>query len=273
MSNDNVTIASRLVNPSEEDTAREELLSAEDFDENVEQPEDQTTADNELEEFELPPKFKGKKLEDVVQSYLNLEKELGRKGQEVGELRKLADQLVERDLGRSGPPPTQAEEEEVDFWDKPEEAVSRQIRKELEPIQKTISETQTERARQRLVTKHPDYEEFIKDPEFQSWVFDSNYRAQMFRNAHEKFDADAAIELIDTYKQLAKAGEVRQQELSQEREETLKKASVETGTGGDKPKKKYYRRADILRLMSEDRDRYLELAPEIRKAYAEGRVR
>src|SRR6056297_1023845 len=110
MSNDNVTIASRLVNPSEEDTAREELLSAEDFDENVEQPEDQTTADNELEEFELPPKFKGKKLEDVVQSYLNLEKELGRKGQEVGELRKLADQLVERDLGRSGPPPTQAEE-------------------------------------------------------------------------------------------------------------------------------------------------------------------
>lgn len=46
----------------------------------VEQPQEE-------QEVELPEKFKGKSMEDIISSYENLEKELGRKGQELGELR------------------------------------------------------------------------------------------------------------------------------------------------------------------------------------------
>ena len=40
--------------------------------------------------FEVPDKFSGKSVEDIVKSYQNLEQELGRKSQEIGELRNLS---------------------------------------------------------------------------------------------------------------------------------------------------------------------------------------
>ena len=48
----------------------------------VEQPQEES-------QVELPDKFKNKSMEDIISSYENLEKELGRKGQELGELRNL----------------------------------------------------------------------------------------------------------------------------------------------------------------------------------------
>ena len=50
------------------------------------------------QEPELPSKFKGKSITDIVSSYENLEKELGRKGQEIGELRQLTDQILKQQL-------------------------------------------------------------------------------------------------------------------------------------------------------------------------------
>ncbi len=46
-----------------------------------------------------------------------------------------------------------------------------------------------------------------------------------------------------------------------------------TKGSGETASKKMYRRADIIELMRFNRDRYQELAPEIMKAYAEGRVK
>ena len=82
------------------------------------------------QEPELPDKFKGKSITDIVSSYENLEKELGRKGQEVGELRQLTDQILKQQLttnqnGTNQEP--QEEEEEVDFFDNPDKAVSKAI--------------------------------------------------------------------------------------------------------------------------------------------------
>ena len=65
--------------------------------EKVETPEESAQYSNineeapQLEEQppEIPSKFQGKSVEEIVSSYENLEKELGRKGQEIGELRGL----------------------------------------------------------------------------------------------------------------------------------------------------------------------------------------
>ena len=50
------------------------------------------------QEESLPSKFQGKSMGDIVSSYENLEKELGRKGQEIGELRKLTDGILQQQL-------------------------------------------------------------------------------------------------------------------------------------------------------------------------------
>ena len=71
----------------------EENQEAEETEEFTEITEDLSEAPEQEEEpqSELPTKFQGKSMAEVVSSYENLEKELGRKGQELGELRKLTD--------------------------------------------------------------------------------------------------------------------------------------------------------------------------------------
>jgi hypothetical protein len=64
----------------------------------VEQTEEDNTEDNKQAsepEFEVPEKFAAKSKEEVAQSYTELERELGRKSNEIGELRKLTDQLLQ----------------------------------------------------------------------------------------------------------------------------------------------------------------------------------
>ena len=78
-------------------------------------------------EAELPDKFKGKSVEDIVSSYENLEKELGRKGQEIGELRKLTDGILQQQLTTKQSGTEAQEEEETDFFDDPDQAVNKAI--------------------------------------------------------------------------------------------------------------------------------------------------
>ena len=54
----------------------------------------------------------------------------------------------------------------------------------------------------------------------------------------------------------------------------LRKASTGGAKGSSEtPSKKIYRRADIIELMKTDPRRYQSMEPEIRRAYAEKRVR
>ena len=78
-------------------------------------------------ESELPNKFKGKSVEDIVSSYENLEKELGRKGQEIGELRKLTDGILQQQLTTTQNGTEAQEEEDTDFFDDPDLAVNKAI--------------------------------------------------------------------------------------------------------------------------------------------------
>ena len=52
----------------------------------VEQPKQDT--------FEVPEKYRGKNLEDIVKMHQEAEKLIGKQAQEVGEVRKLADELM-----------------------------------------------------------------------------------------------------------------------------------------------------------------------------------
>ena len=225
---------------------------------------------------EIPSKFQGKSVEEIVSSYENLEKELGRKGQEIGELRQLTDQILKQQV-TTQTETAEAQEEEVDFFDDPNQAVSKAIEnhpkfREFEEQQKVQTAQATTR---QLETAHPDYLEVVADPKFQEWVKESPIRTQLYVHAHN-YDLNSAMELMGNWKErslitnTAKAEEEKTARRSQALKDgkAVSRASSESTAG-----KKIYRRADLIRLKTTDPQRYEDLHDEILSAYSEGRVK
>jgi hypothetical protein len=254
--------------------------------ETVETPEEQAQYSNieeaspveEEEQPQIPSKFKGKSMEEVVSSYENLEKELGRKGQEIGELRKLTDDFLKQQLttNQNGSEVAQ-EEDDIDFFDNPDQAVNKVI--ENHPKFREIEEQQKAQqagvTTQQLQTAHPDYLEITSNPKFQEWIQESPIRTQLFVNAHN-YDLNSALELIGNWKErslINKTGEAEAQKAV-DRDQAMKVGRGVSRTSSEATSgKKIYRRADLIRLRTTDPERYDTLQDEILEAYAEGRVK
>jgi hypothetical protein len=230
-------------------------------------------------ETPVPPKFEGKSVEDIVDSYSNLEKQYGRQGNELGELRKLADTLIQKNLQESQTNPEQdalPPLKEDDFLNDPVNSVRRIVEEALQPIKGALEQTSTESTIGRLQNKHPDLEQIVQDIDFQKWVMESLPRQEMWQKASTG-DFNYADELLSQYKTLhGQHAAVQEQHVRTEKEKELQAATtVAGGSSSDagQKSKTTYRRAELIRLQIEDPKRYLELSPEIYQAYSEGRVR
>lgn len=228
-------------------------------------------------EVELPAKFKGKSMEEIISSYENLEKELGRKGQEVGELRKLTDSILQQQVAKNDNG-TETLEEDVDFFDDPNLAVSKAIENhpKFRKFEEQQKMQQIEATTRKIKEAHPDFMDIVQDTKFQEWVKNSPVRQNLFAAAHNRYDYNAAMELFNNWKERSLISNTQEAEAAKSatRNEALKagkgvsRTSSESTTG-----KKIYRRADLIRLRTNDPSRYEALQDEILAAYAEGRVK
>ena len=222
---------------------------------------------------ELPEKYRAKSLEEIVRMHQEAEKLIGKQAQEVGEVRKLADELLKQNLGSKQ---QQVEEEpEVDFFENPQKAVQNTIDRHPDVLaaRQAGQEFKRMQIQQKLVQDHPDYSQVVNDSEFQNWVKSSPVRLGLYAKADGDFDYDSANELLSTFKQLRgiKAKESEQAGNAQ-RTKSMKAAQVDVGGSGESSKR-VYRRSDLIRLKMTDPSRYETLSDEIMQAYAEGRVR
>jgi hypothetical protein len=80
-------------------------------------------------EEEIPSKYKGKDLKEIVKMHQEAEKLIGRQAQEVGEVRKLADELIKRQIDTKKVEPTATQENDIDFFADPDAAVTQKIDK------------------------------------------------------------------------------------------------------------------------------------------------
>ena len=233
-------------------------------------------------ETQIPSKFAGKSTEDIIDSYTNLEKELGRKAQEVGELRKLSDSFLQAEVARTRNPqdntPLEAKDNDNsdEFFNDPNKAVNQIIENhpKFQQFQQFQAEQAQAGAKAQLEQTHPDFSNVIQDKGFQEWVQDSPIRMQMFQAA-DAYNFDAANELLTNWKDrsmISKTQEVKQK-AEVDRKEALKAGTAESRTSsGSRGGGKTYRRADLIRLKMENPSRYESLQDEIYQAYAEGRV-
>ena len=240
--------------------------------------EEQSAASSEGEqakepEFEIPEKYKGKPLKQVFEELEHANKNMGRYANELGELRKLSDELIKSQLR---PQQEQPAPKEVDFFENPQEAIRRQIESNPEVLaakQYAIQARQAQ-AKAEFERRHPDAVKIVQDADFGDWITKSKVRTEMFKKANA-FDLDTADELLSTYKELRAVKAPQQAVLSEPekaaRDKSLSAASVESSGTGESSKK-ILRRADILKLMMNPA-KYREREAEIAQAYSEGRVR
>lgn len=272
-----------FIEPQDEDKKQEEEVIVNSTPEPTEQPVDNSEeVVNAVDEPDLPDKYKNKTLDEIIRMHQEAEKLIGRQAQEVGEVRKLADELIKRQLDtKHQPEPSVApEEDEVDWFENPEKAVQKAVDKHPTVVEakQTLAQIQQQQFMSKLKDKYPDFENTVQDPEFAQWIQASPVRLKLYASA-DNFDFDSAAELLDTWKYVKPP--VQKQEpvkaevppqVKADREKQMKAVAVDTGSTGN-VSTKVYRRADLIKLQLEDPDRYMELQPEIMAAYSEGRVR
>lgn len=224
-------------------------------------------------EEEVPEKYKGKDFKEIVRMHQEAERLIGRQGSEVGELRKIVDNFIRSQATQQQP---KEEINEDDFFADPKTAVAKAIENHPKIKQAELAALEMAKAKalQTLQTKHPDFGNVVVDPGFQNWVNASKVRAELFSRADKQYDVDAADELISTWKERQGSAKQTVSAEKQARSQAIKSATTAVTGGSDEaPSKKIYRRADIIKLMQTDPDRYDSLQPEIMAAYREGRVK
>ena len=243
----------------------------------VEQQESFESQEEEVAQPEtVPEKYQGKSLEDVVQMHQEAEKLLGKQSSEVGELRKVVDDYIQAQLAQQQAPEQQQEEDDIDFFTDPKSAVSRAIENhpKIREAEQYTQQYKKQATRAQLQANHPDMQEILQDGKFAEWVQGSKIRTQLFVQADQAYDYDAANELFSLWKERNQVAKQTAAVEKQARKQQLKSASTGNARGtGEGQRKKVYRRADIIKLMKTDPERYQSLSDEIFKAYAEGRVK
>ena len=223
---------------------------------------------------DIPDKYRGKELSDIIKMHQEAEKLIGKQAQEVGEVRKLADDLIKQNLAGK-PQPIKEEEPEVDFFENPQAAVRKTVDNHPDVLaaRQAGQEFKKMQIQQKLASEHPDFTQIVQDPDFANWVKSSPVRIGLYAKADGEFDYDSANELLSTYKQLrgVKAKQTNDAGETQ-RKSNLKAATVDVGGSGESGKR-VYRRADLIRLKMTDPNRYDALHDEILQAYADGRVK
>ena len=246
--------------------------------------ETQPIQQEEMQSPDVPEKYQGKSISDVIDMHQNAEKALGKRGQEVGDQRKLIDSLIQAaELAQQTamPPPTEAESEyvnEENFYDDPAKAVKSAVDNHPDIIQ--AKQDRAYALREASVSKmeaaFPDFRAIVADENFGEWVQASAIRKELYERADGGFDFEAANELFGTWNQLNMVSSTKEAKAKEKTRRT--KALRQTSTEGRSTQeavggKKMYRRSDLINLQVTDPSRYASLADEIHQAYAEGRVK
>jgi hypothetical protein len=235
---------------------------------------------------ELPEKYKGKTLAEVIEMHRNAESALGRAHNEVGSVRRLADELLGIHRATVGKPasetPPAREKITPDLiLSDPERAVV-SAAKEVADERVNASEERLARMEYELTLakfeqKHPSFRATMEDQGFREWVQRSPLRQRLAYSATQG-DFASADELFSLYNEIQSgrseepAGPTQQEAA---RKATLARPGgstaarvVNTQTG-----KPVFSREKLLEMRINNPDEFERLQPQILEAYAEKRVR
>ena len=255
--------------------------------EGPETPETDQNLDNEAQQAapEIPEKYRGKSVEDIIAMHREAERELGRARNEVGTVRRLADELLgvqhaQRAAQQSTPPPRQKLTTDALFED-PERAITEIVKSEAEArsrgIEAKTAQLEAELNLARFEKKHPNYLQTMEDESFTEWVQASPYRVRLAQQAIQN-DFQAADELFSTFSEIKGARPAPQSDSNPNaaRQAGLARSGGAAGTksSGSPTSRKVWSRAELINLRIRDPAEFDRLYDtDIAAAYREGRVK
>ena len=226
---------------------------------------------NDTPMYEMPAKFAGKSAEEIAQAHSNLERHAGQQGNELGNLRRQVDQLLEMQNTKSEP----VEPLQVDsLLDNPSKAINSAIdsNPKLVAIERKLAEEDRNKQKAGFEQKHPKWQETMNTEGFKSWIGASSVRQTMWDTADKKYNYALADELFSNYSDIHGARSEQAEQGRQQRKANDLKAAGTVNKGSSFSSTKRYTRAELVNLRVSKPDVYEANKDEIYRAYAENRV-
>lgn len=235
---------------------------------------------NPVTEPEVPPQFKGKSTNEIIEILKNTQSELGRKNNEVGQLRRLTDEVLglakaSRDVANQQ---TKKPITSDDILTDPDKVVTERMREvadeRAQVTHQRMAQMEGQLALNQFERKFPTYEQDLHDSRFQQWVTGTDLRKHLAQRAASG-DFTAADELFSLYGEIRpKTGDATGSNLDAARKASLAKgggsAVVDTSGSG----KKVYKRTELIDMRAYNPDEYhRRFESEFLPAYKEGRVK
>lgn len=236
---------------------------------------------------EVPEKYKGKSVEEIIEMHKNLESAYGRMANDLGQQRSLTDRLLDlkrtEDLQSNSPQPL-PEVTTDDILDKPGDIINQVVEVKLaekeNQLNSRLSQIETSMAQQACMSHHPDLDQVTQAPEFAEWLSRSPLRQQAANQAAngDWAEADALLTDYKDYMQHTKLSQSSSNNSQASGDiEAARNASLEGGkvSENNKSSGKIYRRTDLMELRLRKPDTYYDpvFQEEIMQAYREHRVK
>lgn len=234
-------------------------------------------------------RFAGKTLDDVLESYAELQVLASRQGEDVGKLKKTVEELLELQSQVVAQPSSQVTAEPDkgvttdDLYNNPEEAIGKVVQKtsketsdRLARLEKQLAAREVEVRKQQLAGKFDGWENEIKNPDFLDWVRSSPARTRLAQAANQ-YDFDAASDLLELWYDRKSS----KQQFTNEavREQQYRDATLESSSPVGVDVVETYSRSDLLekriaaKMGNRQAERWLTAhADSINAAYREGRI-
>lgn len=250
-------------------------------------PTEEETTTNALETIlegdEVPVKFQGKPVAEVLNSYKNLESQHGRLNQELGQTRAQLAQNESQSTQRQDNPPL-VEIDTAKLLENPREAIEQVVNHATAQAESEtatrMAQMQAELDESRFLNAHPNYQSQASTDQFRAYVQADPYRQQMAVAAAQG-DWKQAHALMDSYTSSSDYAdpavvEAARAKAQSDAKQQAKETSLESGSNSEAAVSgKVYSKAAIMKMRLEDPDTYEDPATqaELLRAYAEGRVK
>jgi hypothetical protein len=233
---------------------------------------------------ELPEKYRGKSISDVIDMHRNAESELGRARNEVGQVRRLADELIGiRRADLQHQPPVRQERTKLTtdaLLEDPDAAVTSVIKAEAADRDASILQRTAALEAELLLTrfekKHPDFQQTMADPKFVEWVQKSPYRARLAQGAisGDFVAADELFSLFGDANSVPAPAAANPTERARTAGLVRPGGSAAAGIGQGSGQKKIWSRAELIQMRISNPEQFDALyKTEIEPAYREKRVK
>lgn len=250
-----------------------------------------TTTDDDLPEDQVPQRLRGDKtFKAAVAKFKELESELGRKNNEVGQLRYVVDEMLRAKQVQDGATvtPKHTPVTTDTLLTNPEEAIESVVKRTSAARDGAQSDRlaalEFAAAKRDFESEFPTYGKTMEDPSFIEWVQKSPYRTRLaqasvngsFEAAKELFSLHAEVTAgsSDAAKAAAEAAKAAAASASLTRPGNGGASSgAKKGAPPSASSKDIFSKAELRTLYMTNRDKYNAMGSEIRAAYAEGRVR